>query len=119
MAAVAAVGAAAGGAGAAAVCAGGAGGAAVGAAGAAAGAAGAAAGAAGAAAGAAGQQVAQAARENDNEKWAAKFLRWRLPPGYGIDTTLVLQDRVVLLCVDGRVVILDISRMDEIAAWTL
>ena len=49
---------------------------------------------------------------DDNEKWAAKYLGWRLPPGYGADTILVVQDRVVLLCMDGRVLILDMSRMD-------
>ena len=58
------------------------------------------------------QEWAQAARDNDNAKWAAKYLGWRLPPGYGADTTIVVQDRVVLLCKDGRVLILDISRMD-------
>ena len=58
------------------------------------------------------QEVAQVARDSDNEKWAAKYLRWRLPPGYGVHTTLVLQNRVALLCKDGRVLILDISRLE-------
>ena len=57
-------------------------------------------------------QVARAARDNDNEKWATKYLQWRLPAGYGVDTTLVMQERVVLLCMDGRILILDMSRMD-------
>ena len=57
------------------------------------------------------QAVAQAARDNDNEKWLAIYLRCRLPRGYHVDTTLIIRDRVVLLCFDGRVLILDISRM--------
>ena len=58
------------------------------------------------------QEVAQAAGDNDNEKWVAKYLEWRLPAGFGVNTTLVVQDRVMLLCMDGRVLILDMSRMD-------
>src|SRR5258706_7263556 len=57
------------------------------------------------------QEVGQAAGDDDHEKWAAKYLGWRLPAGYRVDTTLVMQDRVVLLCLDGRVLILDTSRM--------
>ena len=55
--------------------------------------------------------VAQLARDNINEKWAAKYLGCLLPPGYRVDTSLVLQDRVVLFCEDGRVLIFDTSRM--------
>ena len=44
-------------------------------------------------------------------KWLSKYLRWRLPPEYRVDTTLFVQDRVVLLCKDGRVLILDTSHM--------
>ena len=52
-------------------------------------------------------------RDNDDEKRLVRYLRWRLPPGYHVYTTLFVQDRVVLLCFDGRVLILDISRMED------
>ena len=39
------------------------------------------------------------------------FLPCRLPPGYRVDTCLVLQDRAVFLCKDGRVLIVDTSRI--------
>ena len=45
------------------------------------------------------------------EMWAAMFLPCRLPPGYRVHTSLVLQDRAVFLCISGRVLILDTSRM--------
>ncbi len=57
------------------------------------------------------QEVGQAAGDNDHSKWLAKYLGWQLPAGYRVDTTLIMQDRVVLLCLDSRVLILDTSRM--------
>ena len=62
------------------------------------------------------QHVTQAVRDKDDEKWLAKYLRWRLPPGYRAHITLVMprQDRVVHLCLDGRVLILDTSRMEAV-----
>ena len=46
-------------------------------------------------------------------EWAARLLPCRLPPGYRVDICLVLQDRAVFLCKDGRVLILDTSRMED------
>ena len=45
--------------------------------------------------------------------WAVRYLPCRLPPGYRVDTSLELQDRVVFLCKDGRVLIVDTSRMES------
>ena len=42
--------------------------------------------------------------------WAEDF-PCQLPPGYRVDTFVVLQDRAVFLCTDGRVLIVDTSRM--------
>ena len=52
---------------------------------------------------------------NYDEHWEAKYLRCRLPPQYRVDTSLVLQDRVVLLCKDGSVLILDTSRVEAVS----
>ena len=59
------------------------------------------------------QELSQAARDSDHAKWLTKYLGWRLPRGYRVATTLVMEDRVVHLCKDGRVLILDTSRMEE------
>ena len=61
------------------------------------------------------RQVAKHARLSSYiyADWAARYLPCRLPPGYRVDTCLVLQDRAVFLCKDGRVLIVDIaSRME-------
>ena len=58
----------------------------------------------------------RAAHDKVYQKWAAKYLGCKLPPGYNVETTLVLQDRAVLLCMDGSVLIFDTS---QAAAWTL
>ena len=55
---------------------------------------------------------AERAERHVYEQWAAKYLGCRLPPGYRVDTSLVLQDRMVILCKDGSVLILDTSRME-------
>ena len=59
------------------------------------------------------QELAQAAGDSDHAKWLTKYLGWRLPRGYRVATTLVMEDRVVHLCKDGRVLILDTSRMES------
>ena len=46
------------------------------------------------------------------EEWAVEYFPCRLSPGYRVDTCLVLQDRAVFLCKDGRVLIVDTSRME-------
>ena len=45
------------------------------------------------------------------EEWAVEYFPCRLSPGYRVDTCLVLQDRAVFLCKDGRVLIVDTSRI--------
>ena len=54
------------------------------------------------------------ARDSFYQTWAAKYLQCRLPSQHRVDISLVLQDRVALLCLDGRVLILDTSRMEAV-----
>ena len=62
------------------------------------------------------QALVRTARFDDYRHcWEAEYLRCRLPPQHRVDTSLVLQDRVVLLCKDGSVLILDTSRVEAVS----
>ena len=49
---------------------------------------------------------------NVYEEWAAEYLPCQIPPGYRVETSLILQDRAVFLCKDGRVLMVDTSRIE-------